>query len=207
MRQQGSCLSGWGKCLRYPGHIYSFVHMHTVYVHVNTPNYLHREISISLVTNGRQEPSLYPFQDYPFLFPLPPPKEGLSCAVYLWTSPCIPVPALHCSMDQSNSGEDMVGRRQGRKERNFNRGTLSFHMIVDQWHFPVLKRFSFCLTSEMPLWILSCFLTLAFKWMYHGRDSALNECKPFIHHDAVKYLLVHRHISQVKPIHSESGAY
>lgn len=47
----------------------------------------------------------------------------------------------------------MVGRRKGRKEQKCNRGTLSFHMNVDQWHFQVLKVFILlvCLTSEMSL--------------------------------------------------------
>lgn len=208
MRQQGSCLSGWGKCLRYPGHMYSFVHMPTVYVHVNTPNYLHRQINTC--TLGILHFISYEWPTGAFsisLSRLSLPLSSTSSEGRLILC-CVSVNLpFHSSpttaaLDQSNSGEDMVGRRQGKKERNFNRGTLSSHMIVDQWHFPVLKRFSFCLTWEMPLWILSCFLTLAFKWMHHGRESALKECKPFVHHDTVKYLLVHRHIS-----HVESGAY
>lgn len=47
-----------------------------------------------------------------------------------------------CGMDQSKSSKDMVGRRKLSKEQNFDRSALSFHLIVDQWHFSVLKAFS-----------------------------------------------------------------
>lgn len=67
----------------------------------------------------------------------------------------------HYCMDQSNSGEYMAGGKKGRQGWNINRDTLSLRMIMDQRHFPVLKRLSFsqkCL-SEFSLvflpWLLN----------------------------------------------------
>lgn len=145
-------------------------HLTHLLIYIDTRADAHRRFCAVSLTNGQEEPPLYPFQHHPLpLSSTSPPRKAYAV---LWIcNPHPPPPPASVPALQHGSVQTQVKilfglkveRGEERKEQPFTRGTRLFHMITHKWHFTIPKA-----ASPPPLSYnfrninSSCFLLSAF---------------------------------------------